>query len=58
MILLKIKLLLSMTCTLKVRIFRKVMAIFESLKRFTVHYFAYQAVKLLKLPLMMCARYK
>ena len=37
---------LLMTCTLKVRIFRKVLAIFVSLKRFTVHYFAYQAIDL------------
>ena len=46
MILLKIKMVLLMTCTLKVRIFRKVMAIFVSSTPFTVHYFAYQAIEL------------
>ena len=45
-ILLKIKIVLLMTCTLKVRIYRKVMAIFVNLKPFTVHYFVYQAIEL------------
>ena len=45
-ILLKIKIVLLMTCTLKVRIYRKVMAIFVNLKPFTVHDFVYQAIEL------------